>query len=152
MSAGTIRTLQTVRFMNVQADQDAAREQKQEALTKQKDQIAETFDNRIEAVEEMKDARKGMGLATIIGTIVGGPLIGTLIGKGIGALATSGDKRAMNDANMDAGLSEVDRSRAQDDFAKAAEDFDSAQGEQDQLEKFSKELRRAERSLGSETY
>jgi len=151
MSAATIRTLQSVRFMNVQETQDAAREEKGDALQNQKEQIAETFDNRMEAVEEMKDAREKMGLGTLIGTICC-PLIGTLIGKGIGALASSGDKRAMNDANMDAGFSEVERSRAQDDFAKAAEDFDSAQSQQQQLEKFSKELRQAERGLSGETF
>jgi len=151
MSAATIRSMQSVRYLNLQEDQSAARDQKQDALTKQKDQIGETFDKRMTAVEEMKDAREKSGLGTLIGTICC-PLVGTLIGKGIGALASSGDKRAMNDANMGAGVSEIERTRAQDDFAKAAEDFDSVAGQQSQLEKFSKELRRAERSLNSETY
>ena len=150
MSAAQIRSLQTVRFMNMQETQTAARDDKQEALTKQKDQIGETFDRRMDAVEEMKDAREKVALGSSIGSIV--PVIGTLIGKGIGTLASSGDKRAMNDAQMDAGFSEIERSRAQDDFQKAAEDFDAASGQRDQLEKFSKELRAAERSLNGETF
>lgn len=151
MSAATIRSLQTVRYLNLQEDQSAAREEKQDALTAQKDQIGETFDKRMESVEEMRDAREKAGLGTLIGTLCC-PLIGTLIGKGIGTLAGSGDKRAMNDANMAAGVSEIDRSKAQDDFAKASESFDSVAGQQSQLEKFSKELRQAERSLNNETY
>lgn len=150
MSAAQIRSLQTVRFMNMQDTQTAAREGKQDALTKQKEQIGETFDSRMDAVQEMKDAREKVALGSMIGSIV--PVIGTLIGKGIGTLASSGDKRAMNDAQMDAGFSEIERSRAQDDFQNAAEDFDNAASQRNQLEKFSKELRAADRNLTAETY
>jgi uncharacterized membrane protein len=151
MSASTIRSLQTVRFLNVQDGKSSARDEKTDALSKQKDQVAETFDNRMESVSEMKDAREKSSWGTLIGTIAL-PVIGTLIGKGIGSLASSGDRKAMNAANLDAGMSELKRSGAQDDFAKASENFDSAQSQQSQLEKFSKELRQAERSLNRETF
>ncbi len=151
MSAATIRSLQTVRFLNVQDSKTSAREEKTDALSKQKDQVAETFDSRMDAVSEMKDSREKSSWGTLIGTIAL-PVIGTLIGKGIGALAGSGDRKAMNEANLNAGMSEVKRSGAKDDFAKASEHFDSAQSQQSQLEKFSKELRQAERSLSRETF
>jgi hypothetical protein len=146
MTASTIRSLQTVRYLSLQEDQSAAREEKQDALTKQKDQIGETFVARQDAIEEMKDARESMGLGTLIGTICC-PLVGTLIGKGIGALAAKDDHQAMADANTDAGLSEVDRARAQDDFAKAQEDFDAVGSQQSQIEKFSRELRQSDEGL-----
>ena len=147
MTAATIRSLQTVRYMNMQEDQSAARDEKADALVDQKEQIAETYAARKQAVEEMKDARESIGFGTLIGTIVGGPLLGTLIGKGIGTLAAKDDHEALADANTNAGLSEIDRAKAQDEFAAAQEDFDAAEGGVSQLEKFSRELRQADTGL-----
>ena len=151
MTAANIRSLQTVRYLNLQEDQAAARDEKDTALTKQKDQINETFDSRMDAIEEMKDARESVGLGTLIGTICC-PLVGTLIGKGIGAWAAKDDHEAMADANTDAGMSEVQRAKAQDDFAKAQEDVESVASAQSQIEKFSKELRQADDGLFGAAY
>ena len=150
MTAATIRSLQATQFLNVQENQESARDDKHDAIDKQKEQIGETFEHRMDSVEEMRDAREKQGLGTLIGTICC-PLIGTLIGSGIGKLAGSGDRQDMMDANTDAGLSEIERSRAQDDFATAQEDFDAMGGQKSQLQKFAKELRAAERALTQES-
>lgn len=139
-----VKAMQTVRFQNMQQDQADARDAKDDAIENQQEQINETYKERMKKVEEDAQAAKDERNGTLFGTIFGGILVGTLIGQAFGKLAAKDNKSASRDAEQAAGFADLERSQAKDSYNDALEDFENVQSEQEQVEKFGRELRQAD--------
>jgi hypothetical protein len=139
-SSASIRLMQQVRFSSALEDKAGARDQKDLALSEQKDKIGEVYEQRLTKIDKDREAREADGLGRLIGTLVC-PLVGTLIGGAIGHAAGGGDRDAAAAAQKEAGLSGIERDQASDAYGKALESYEAAASDVQGIEKFGRELR-----------
>ncbi len=142
--SNAIKVMQTVTFQSNLEDKAAAREDKAQAITDTKKAIDEVHGQRVKKAEEDAQAIRDEFGGRFWGTLIGGPLIGTLIGWGIGALAANGNKDASHEAEMQAGLADLDRARGNDDLQNANELVDNADQRESQIDGFMREIREHE--------
>lgn len=139
--ATAVQNMQTARFLSNHDRQNAAEEEKGNAIAEQRSKIEEVRTNRITEVKEQVEAMDTNSFWTTLGTIVLGPVVGTLIGMGVGGLANNGSEDASREAHTAAGVANIERGKAEEDFDNAVDDLEDAKGAEEQLEKFAKELR-----------
>lgn len=138
----SVEALQLVRYQDMQASEDAAEDQRTARRADQAQAIEETRTARYEKIAEEAKARDERALATFIGTLIC-PLIGTMIGGAIGQYCGNDNREAAQAAQMEAGLSEIQRTKAKGEFEEAREDIDEVQAQNQNVEKFGRELRQA---------